>query len=329
MIQAERVLRPLDEEGAALERLATYRSPEELADSLRRSWQAVEASLRHLLRSDPEAPDDLRMSALSAADLPTDRLIPALTRRNLISLRLGGMAHELERAAGRAASGVVRAADADRAVELIELLRAEVTARSGGGVESITTVDAAGIDDTVHAVPPAGGARGRGVLLAGAAVLLLAVMVVVFALVRDDPMAVAVDAFEAGQMGVAERGFREAAEADPENVAPLLYLGRIYRRQGRYEEAASVLEDAARVAPDDQHVRRELGYLFLDLGRPEAGAQQFRRAQEIDPENPRNWIGLIRALRAAHDPEADAVLQRAPAEVRAQLTSSLPPPDTL
>jgi thioredoxin-like negative regulator of GroEL len=63
----------------------------------------------------------------------------------------------------------------------------------------------------------------------------------------------------------------------------------------------------------------------MDLGRPTAAAQQFDRARELAPENALNWIGLIRALRAAGDPQAEVWLERSPAEVRAALTPAGPP----
>jgi tetratricopeptide (TPR) repeat protein len=127
-----------------------------------------------------------------------------------------------------------------------------------------------------------------------------------------------VRAFAEGRVVEAERIFARAAESGT-NVTALLYLGRIRRLDGRYDEAATALRAASAEAPDDGDVRRELGYLFLDLGRPGPAIEQFKRAQEIEPEEPLAWIGLIRALREAGDAEADEVLRRAPESVRSRM----------
>jgi len=123
-----------------------------------------------------------------------------------------------------------------------------------------------------------------------------------------------VEAFRTGRLAEAERIFLDRSK-DPADVTARLYLARIYRRDGRHEEAAAVLREAAEHAPDDADVRRELGYLFLDLRQPALAIEQFRRAREQAPEEPLNWIGLIRALRAVGNPEAEAWVRRAPPEV--------------
>lgn len=331
MIDPDRVLRPLEEERPAIDGLTGYETPDELASSMKGAWSAVERSLRHLLRSDPDAPDELRMSALSPADLPYENLIAALSRRNLVSLRVAGMAHQLRQAAERAERGEVQAADADRALETIRELRSEVHALADEPIREVAhqAVETHAIEDAAHEVQGEhDGARRRLaiMLLALAGVTVVAVLLLRG---RSDPMREAVAAFQAGQFGAAEQSFLEAARRDESNVTALLYLGRIYRREGRHDEAGDVLLRAVEIAPEDDDLRRELGYLFLDLNRPSAAVQQFRRAQEADPENHMNWVGLIRALRAAGDPQAEEVLLRAPEEVRATLTSGLLPPDTI
>src|SRR5690606_6646712 len=98
MIDADRVLQPLRDEEAAIGRLETYQSASELADAIVAVRDAVDRTLRLLLRNDPGAPDDLRLKALSSKDLPHHELIPALRRRELISLSLAGAIHGLEQA---------------------------------------------------------------------------------------------------------------------------------------------------------------------------------------------------------------------------------------
>jgi len=332
MFDSARILEPLDEERDKLERLDAYRSPAELRVALAAAAAVVEQTLRRLLRQDATAPDELRLIALSAEQLPYDRLIPALTKSNRISLALAGEAHELRRTAERAASGDVRAADADAACAVLDRLRREIVALSAAESTSQTGGTAAsGIgtasrldwqEEPAVVKPPDGRPERRRLWLyaAAAVVLVLAVWVV---WPRGSPMAAGIEAFP-DRLGVAEREFLTVLGDEPENVTARLYLGRIYRLQARYEEAAEMLRLAADAAPADADVRRELGYLFLDLDRPTSAVEQFRRAQQADPENDLNWIGLIRALRIAGDPEADVVLSRAPADVRAVFLSNPP-----
>jgi tetratricopeptide (TPR) repeat protein len=176
--------------------------------------------------------------------------------------------------------------------------------------------------DAPHEVPPATDGADRRLVIA-VAVILIVIATVIVALVMSGGSGIerGIAAFQAGDTATAEGVFQQVAREDPENVTASLYLGRIYRRQGRYEQAATVLLAAVDRAPDDADVRRELGHLFLDLDRPESAVQQYRRAQELAPEDDLNWIGLIRALRAAGDPAADDWLRRAPANVRAALAS--------
>lgn len=322
------ILRPIDDEAASIDALTRYGTPAELAAALRGTWSAVELSLRHLLRADREAPNDLRMSALSGTELPLDRLIPSLTRRNLISLRLAGMAHQLEQTSRRAERGEVHAADADAALSTVALLRDEVNAWAGPVDAAVSRGQDLPVPEYDGAAPHEERTGHRALLVALGLLALAALLAVLLVRSGGDPLDEAVAAFSQERFGVAESAFRRALERDDQNVTALLYLGRIYRRQDRQREAADVLARASELAPRDAAVRRELGYLFLDLDRPEAAVQQFRQAQELDPEEDRNWIGLIRALRAAGDPEAEVVLRQAPASVRAALTSGLLPPDT-
>jgi tetratricopeptide (TPR) repeat protein len=330
MVEPERVLQPLREEAAAIGRLETYETSAELADAVVAVRDAVDRSLRLMLRADPGAPEDLRLKALSAKDLSRDELIAGLRRRERISLALAGALHELERVTTRAVAGDVHAADADLARRVVDDLRLEVGGSSSAAIEEAARrAVAAEPAVAVHEVAPPTASRTRALrpVAIGAAALLVVAAVVILAVVRSGPSAVerGIAAFAASDHAEAEAHFEEALRDDSLDVEALLYLGRIYRRDGRFADAARALNAAEAAAPEDAGVRRELGYLFMDLGRPSFAARQFDRARELEPENERNWIGLIRALRAAGDPQAEVWLERAPPAVRAALTSALPP----
>jgi cytochrome c-type biogenesis protein CcmH/NrfG len=337
MIEPNRVLKPLDEAEPALRSLTDYESPSELATAIETARNAVQRSLRLLLRADAGVSDELRLTAMSPADLPTDRLVEALRQRNLISIELAGMIHELERSVERIARGEVRAADADATRRTADRLELEVHAAAERGIRGAAhgAVTTGALEDEPTPVPPpeAAGLRRWPFIVGTVAVGLLAIAAVVWLATRsgDSEMADALEAFQADRLDRAESGFRRVIEQDSQNVTALLYLGRVYRRQQRYEQAAGALQIAARVAPRDPDVRRELGHLFLALQRPRQAAEQFRQATELAPADSKNWIWLVRSLRAAGDPAADDMLRRAPPEARAALSQpgGALPPDTL
>lgn len=354
MIEPARVLRPLDEEEDAVRRLGDYRDAAELASAVEDVARAVEETLRRLLRADPDTPDSLRLNAFAPEALPFPSVIEALRRQRRITMETAGRCVELNRAVERVRTGEVRAADADLAYDAIERLRADVERASASAHARPETAGA--VPTREEAAPQKVASeqaapekapremiarernareriareeaavdrrpRLRSFTIMAAVLAALVLVTLVFTLVRslNEDMAEALAAFEAGQFEEARDQFTLVVGNEPENVTARLYLARIHRRAGAYDKAAEQLRQAAALHPADADVRRELGYLFLDLERPAAAAEQFRRALELEPENVRGWIGLIVALRAAGDPSADEVLQRAPATVRAVLT---------
>jgi tetratricopeptide (TPR) repeat protein len=336
---AARVLQPLSQVEAAVGALGTYASSDALAAALSDVRGATERTLRLLLRESRAAPDAARLSALSA-DYPVEDVITALRRAEVLSLELAGEIHALLAAAERAARGNVRASDGDVALQAVMRLRAEATAAVAreegaveGGREHAGTADQASAGapraaDAQAAADAPGRRREPGGWLRWAAVGLMVLAATFFAvqLFRDAPdaMSEGVAAFREERFGVAEAAFRSVVADAPENVTAWLYLGRIARVQGRLDDAADALEQAATLDPDDTAVQRELGYLFMDLSRPAVAAERFDRARELDPENVASWIGFIRALRAAGDPAAEVWLERAPAEVKAVLGGTSP-----
>jgi tetratricopeptide (TPR) repeat protein len=328
MIEPDRVLRPLREAEQAIDRLDTYESPAVLTEALRATWHAVDRSLRTLLRSDASAPDSIRMTAMSPEQMPADAVLQELRRRDLVSLELAGRVHELRQALARAEAGAARATDADNARDLVRCVNEDVhsSARRAmqaqeSAVRAEVTPSPTGQGAAVGPSSTAGSGRGERVrplvLVAAAVLVLIAAAVAVFLAGGDTAMDRGITAFEADRHDEAEPHFRAALEQDVDNITARLYLARILRTGERYEEAAELLRDAAARAPDDAAVRRELGYLFLDLNSPRSAAAQFRRAVEIDAADRLNWLGLVDALNRTGDSAAAAEwLSRAPAAAR-------------
>ena len=322
----DRILRPLQDGARAIDRLDDYETQEELGQAVQETANAVERTLRNLLRFDPRVPDDERLVARSPTELPHDQLIAALRKRDLISLRLAGQAHELEQANRRAARGDARPADADHAYDVVKQLRSEIAALPDDVSPPAAATAAAAMpspvtDEVVPGTARKFEIRERRIPVAAVAggILLLVVVVAVTMLFGESDLEKGISAVEAQRWSLAEEHLLKAAEDDG-NATAQLYLARVYRRQQQYDKAADVLKEATAKHPEDADIARELGNLFMDLGQPQLAIARFRRAQELDPEEKLNWIGLIRAMREARDPGAEQVLQQAPAEVRAALT---------
>ena len=349
MIETDRVLRPLKEAEPAIDRLDTYESPAVLTEALRATWHAVDRTLRTLLRSDATAPDSIRLTAMSSEQMSADTVLTELRRRELVTMGLAGRVHELRQAIERAERGEVRAADADNARDVVRCVKEEVhgisrrprtsgastasAAPAGAGASSPEILSVS--DDEVwlgssSSAPTAAhvaealrdtarfqaGSRSLWIAAAATALLVIAVAAVLL-LGRESEMEKGVAAFREDRGGVAEQHFRAALEEDDGNNTARLYLARILRGQGRNEEAADVLRTAASLDGQDAAVRRELGYLFLDLDVAKPAVQQFRRAVEIDPVEPLNWVGLYEALvRDGDTAGAAETLRRAPAEAQ-------------
>ena len=321
MIDVTRALQPLNEAERAIGQLQSYESSAELASALQETNAAVQRTLRSLLRFDRGAPDDLRMAALSPSELAPDRLIPTLRQRDLISLQLAGLIHELEQAARRADEGKVRASDADLGLRVVDQLREEVHRQGEREVRAVahTAVTTGAIEDAPHVVPAAS-ARTRPMklvaLAAGVLVLLLLIWSLFF---RQSRMERGLEAYQNQRYSEAQQIFQQEVDDDVSNATAAFYLARLYRRERRFADAGRVLQRAVQEQPQDPALREEFGDLFMDWGQPSLAAKRYQEAIDIEPEKARTWVKLVRAQRAAGDPNAEATVQRAPEEARALL----------
>ncbi len=77
----------------------------------------------------------------------------------------------------------------------------------------------------------------------------------------------------------------------------LLYLGTCLSRLERHEDAIEVLREAATADPDELAILNQLGYCCYRLKRHEEAVSCFRRAVEIDPRSAIDWANLGSNLR--------------------------------
>lgn len=324
MIDANRAIQPLRDAERAIAKLQDYESTAELASAVQATHAAVQKSLRYLLRADKGAPDDLRLLALSPTELAPDRLIAALRQRNLISLDLAGQIHEFDGAMRRSEAGSARATDGDLGLRVVDQLRTEIQALGERNMREVahTTVESGPLDD-VHSVPPHSSTRSlKQLVIFGFIAGLLSVAIVAIVLVVRSARNDCASLYNKGDYSKAEQACRGVFKKNPGNASAAYYLSILYRKSQRHEDAAKVLQRAIEKNPRDPYLREELGNLFMDLNQPELAVKHFRLAQEINPKEPRYWVKLVAALRAAGDPEADAVAAQAPEEARAMLRTA-------
>ncbi|HIJ65526.1 MAG TPA: tetratricopeptide repeat protein [Candidatus Hydrogenedentes bacterium] len=98
------------------------------------------------------------------------------------------------------------------------------------------------------------------------------------------------------------RVFRQAAEADPDNVDKWKVLGKNCFRLERFEEAAEAYREATRIEPENPVFWVLLGQCYRKLERPDATAQAFSEALLLAPDKinerdlvsiERNWRDLV------------------------------------
>lgn len=110
-----------------------------------------------------------------------------------------------------------------------------------------------------------------------------------------------------GRVADAERSYREAIAADPEQSVARGQLGAILGRAGRAVEALEQLGKAVEVHPDNPLLLNNLATALFADGRLGPAAKYYRRALALDPDYFNAWFNLGRVL--AGQGEKDAARQ--------------------
>lgn len=331
--EREGALRPLRTVGGAIAALrAGTVTGEEARSAAVQVASAVEMSLRRVLRDEPQIALPVRLRALSPDELSADEVLAELRQHDRISIALAASVHDLLETRRRLKSGgPLHPADRERALEVADRVEQEVLyprAPTAGA-----TVPAG--DETVamhiDAEPTPARRWNRNQLAAAAAGALLLLLLIPLGLWLssgndDAEMEQGIVLFRSGSYADAASHFYRHAQANPDDHVSRLYLARIHRRLERYDLAATSLQEALKLAPEDAAVYTELGFLLADRGRHDEAVGRFREAIRRDPGSEQAWIGLVRVLRAAGREDAAAgVLTSAPPNVRAMLARPAAP----
>ncbi|HEV3415942.1 MAG TPA: tetratricopeptide repeat protein, partial [Pirellulales bacterium] len=115
---------------------------------------------------------------------------------------------------------------------------------------------------------------------------------------RDVPatLAAAAACVERGELDAAEELSRSVLRANPLCPRALHVLGVVARKTDRLQLAIAVLQDAARLTPDDAGIHCELALALSDSRREDEAVVHYRRAIEINPQYGDACLNLAAAL---------------------------------
>ncbi len=113
----------------------------------------------------------------------------------------------------------------------------------------------------------------------------------------EDAVARGSDALKQGNLSVAQQQFREALDAEPDNVRILALLGLTYFRGNQFAEARPIYESLVERAPTDASHRLNLGLVYLKLNESDRAIGSLEASRALDPSQGRavSYLGLAYA----------------------------------
>ena len=275
---AERsALAALDIARPVIARLDASRNSEDVAADLIESWSAVETALRSLV---------------GGSSLGGQALIRELRQRQMLSFEQANSLAEYQAARDRAQSTNYRPSPADISAARDGFLKLEsgllASVNPPAPVVSQTAASSAATrpmvsGDTIERV----GRRRSPVALIGIAlaVVVLIAMGTWWALNRggNDDLQAGVQLLNQGKREVARDVFKKAARDDPSSALPLVYLGRMFRDEQRYDSATAYLQAAIRRDPKSGPAFKEMAKLLFLEGNYDLARQFFVRALTVSP----------------------------------------------
>jgi Flp pilus assembly protein TadD len=102
----------------------------------------------------------------------------------------------------------------------------------------------------------------------------------------DDPLRMALEHFNRGNFGTAERYFRDAVEKAPKDASAWIGLAASEDRLGRFDLADQDYAQAARLNGETTALLNNRGYSYMLRGNLVAARKDFLRAYQREPNNP-------------------------------------------
>jgi Flp pilus assembly protein TadD len=124
----------------------------------------------------------------------------------------------------------------------------------------------------------------------------------------DEPLRMAIEHFNRGQYGIAERYFRDATEKAPKDPTAWIGLAAAYDRIGRFDLADRAYTYAIRLVGETTEILNNQGYSYMLRGDLVNARRKFLKAYEREPGNPTiaNNLQLLNS--------SSRFIQRAPAQ---------------
>jgi Flp pilus assembly protein TadD len=102
----------------------------------------------------------------------------------------------------------------------------------------------------------------------------------------DEPLRMAIEHFNRGHYGIAERYFRDATEKAPKDPTAWIGLAAAYDRIGRFDLADRAYVHAIRLVGETTEILNNQGYSYMLRGDLVNARRKFLKAYEREPYNP-------------------------------------------
>ena len=102
----------------------------------------------------------------------------------------------------------------------------------------------------------------------------------------SDDVAIAKRHFRKSNYGLAERHYRRAVEARPEDAEAWVGLGASYDQLRRFELADRAYQQAVQLIGRSPEILNNQGYSYMLRGEYEKARAKLLEAQTLDPDNP-------------------------------------------
>ena len=102
--------------------------------------------------------------------------------------------------------------------------------------------------------------------------------------------------------------FKACLAKQPNDAAVHYALFQSYLKQDRYEEAAFHTEQAAKLDPQNLHYKRELAFMYQQLGRNQEAATVFEGLLKADPKNIDYYSGALKCYDDLQKPSKSLAL---------------------
>jgi Flp pilus assembly protein TadD len=102
----------------------------------------------------------------------------------------------------------------------------------------------------------------------------------------DEPLRLALEHFNRGHYGIAEKYFRDAVEKAPRDVTAWIGLAATYDRIARFDLADRAYANAIRLAGQTTAILNNQGYSYMLRGDYVTARKKFLLAYRREPNNP-------------------------------------------